>query len=44
MKNHCLKPLGQSLMAAKQIAELRIPVAVLNGCTALGIPVTGPMG
>ena len=39
--------LGQSLMARdfdRQIAELQIRAAVLNGYTALGIPVTEPMG
>jgi len=46
-KMHCLKLLGQSLMARdfdRQVAELQIRAAVLNGYTALGIPVTEPMG
>ena len=40
---HCMKLLGQSLMARnfdRQLAELHVRIAVLNGCTALGIPVT----
>lgn len=44
---HCLKLLGQSLMARdfdRQVAELQIRAAVLNGDTALGIPVTEPAG
>jgi hypothetical protein len=28
----------------RQVAELRVHVAVLNGDTALGIPVTEPVG
>ncbi|ASP23242.1 transposase DDE domain protein (plasmid) [Antarctobacter heliothermus] len=46
-KMHCVKLLGQSLMARdfdRQVAELQIRAAVLNGYTALGIPVTEPMG
>ncbi|SFQ23484.1 Transposase DDE domain-containing protein [Tranquillimonas alkanivorans] len=46
-KMHCLKLLGQSLMARdfdRQVAELQVRIAVLNGYTALGIPVTGPAG
>ncbi|MBN9887287.1 MULTISPECIES: IS5 family transposase [Salipiger] len=47
-KMHCVKLLlGQSLMVRdfdRQVAELQVRAAVLNGCTALGIPVTEPMG
>ncbi|SDY60677.1 transposase [Citreimonas salinaria] len=46
-KMHCVKLLGQSLMARdfdRQVAELHVCAAVLNGCTVLGIPVTEPMG
>ena len=40
---HCLKLLGQRLMARdfdRQLAEIQIRIAVMNGYTALGIPVT----
>ena len=40
---HCVKLLGQRLMARdfdRQVAELQVRIAVLNGYTALGIPVT----
>ncbi len=40
---HCVKLLGQRLMARdfdRQVAEIRLRTAVLNGCTALGIAVT----
>lgn len=46
-KMHCVKRLGQSLMARdfdRQVAEIQIRVAVLNCYTALGIPVTVPVG
>lgn len=46
-KMHCVKLLGQSLMAKDfdpQVAELQVRIAVLNGYTALGIPVTKPVG
>lgn len=46
-KMHCLKLMGQSLMARdfdRQVAEIQIRVAVLNRYTALGIPVTEPVG
>ncbi|WP_188758860.1 IS5 family transposase, partial [Allosediminivita pacifica] len=46
-KMHCVKLLGQSLMARdfdRQVAELQIRAAVLNVYTALGIPVTEPVG
>ena len=40
---HCVKLLGQCLMARdfdREVAELHIRIAVLNGYTALGISVT----
>lgn len=40
---HCVKLLGQILMARdfnRQVAELHVRAAILNGDTALGIPVT----
>ena len=46
-KMHCVKLLGQSLMARdfdRQVAELQVRIAVLNGYTALGIPVTEAKG
>ena len=46
-KMHCIKLLGQSLMARdfeRQVAEIQIRIAVLNRYTALGIPVTEPVG
>ena len=46
-KMHCMKLLGQRLMARepdRQDAELQIRVAVMNGFTALGIPVTEAVG
>lgn len=46
-KMNCIKLLGQSLMARdfdRQVAEIQIRVAVLNRYTALGIPVTEPVG
>lgn len=46
-KMHCVKLLGQRLMARdfdRQVAEFQVRVAVLNGFTALGIPVTKVMG
>lgn len=46
-KMHCMKLLGQRLMARdfdRQVAELQVRIAVLNGYTALGIPVTEPVG
>jgi hypothetical protein len=46
-KMHCLKLLGQRLMARdfdRQVAEFQVRVAVMNGFTALGIPVTEAMG
>ncbi|ETX11944.1 transposase ISSpo9 [Roseivivax halodurans JCM 10272] len=44
---HCVKLLRQSLMARdfdRQVAEIQIRPAGLNGYTALGIPVTEPVG
>ena len=44
---HCVKLLGQRLMARdfdRQVAELQVRIAVLNGYTALGIPVTEAVG
>ena len=46
-KMNCIKLLGQSLMARdfdRQVAELQVRIAVLNGYTALGIPITEPVG
>ena len=46
-KMHCVKLLGQRLMARdfdRLVAEFQVRVAVLNGYTALGIPVTEPVG
>ena len=40
---HCVKLLGQPLMARdfdRQVAEFQVRIAILNGYTALGIPVT----
>ena len=42
-KMHCMKLLGQRLMTRdfdRQVAELQIRIAVMNGYTTLGIPVT----
>jgi Transposase DDE domain len=44
---HCVKLLGQHLMARdfdRQVAEIQIRFADLNRYTALGIPVTEPVG
>ncbi|MEM7683347.1 MAG: IS5 family transposase [Pseudomonadota bacterium] len=46
-KMNCLKLLGQKLMSRdfdRQTAELQVRIAVLNRFTALGIPVTQPVG
>lgn len=46
-KMHCVKLLGQSLMARdfdRQVAEIQVRIAVLNRYTALGMPVTEPEG
>lgn len=45
-KMNCIKLLGQSLMARdfeRQVAELQVRIAVLNGYTALGMPITRPV-
>jgi hypothetical protein len=44
---HCVKLLGQRLSARdfdRQVSEFQLRVAVLNGFTALGIPVTEAVG
>jgi len=44
---HCVKLPGQSLMARdfdRQAAEIQVRIAVLQGYTALGIPVTEAVG
>ena len=44
---HCVKLLGQRLSARefdRQVAEFQIRIAVLNGFTALGIPLTEAVG
>ena len=44
---HCVKLLGQRLSARDfdpQVAEFQVRVAVLNGFTALGTPVTEAKG
>lgn len=44
---NCIKLLGQSLMARdfdRQVAEIQVRVAVFNRYTALGTPVTQPVG
>ena len=46
-KMHCVKLLGQSLMARdfdRQVAEIQIRAAILNGFSALGIPITEAVG
>ena len=46
-KMHCLKLLGQRLSARdfdRQVAEFQVRVAVLNGFTALGTPITEVAG
>ena len=46
-KMHCVKLLGQRLSARdfdRQVAEFQVRVAVLNGFTSLGIPVTEAVG
>lgn len=46
-KMHCVKQLGQSLVAKdfeRPIAEIHNRIAALNRYTALGIPVTEPVG
>jgi hypothetical protein len=46
-KMHCVKLLGQRLYARdfdRQVAEIQIRAAILNGFTALGIPQTEAVG
>lgn len=46
-KLHCIKLLGQRLMARdfdRQVAEVQVRIAVMNGYTALGIPITEAVG
>jgi len=46
-KMHCVKLLGQRLASRdfdRQVAEFQVRVAVLNGFTALGMPVTEVAG
>lgn len=46
-KMHCVKLMGQSLMPQdfdRQVAEIKIRIAVLNRYTAFAIPVTEPIG
>ncbi|PZX10264.1 hypothetical protein LX81_04284, partial [Palleronia aestuarii] len=46
-KVNCMKLLGQKLMSRdfdRQTAELQTRIAILNRFTALGIPVTQPVG
>jgi hypothetical protein len=46
-KMQCVKLLGQRLMARdfdRQVADFQVRVAMLNGYTALGIPVTKVVG
>jgi hypothetical protein len=44
---HCMKLLGQRLKVRdfdRQVAEVQIRIAIMNGYTALGIPVTKTTG
>ncbi|SMY09763.1 Transposase, Mutator family [Flavimaricola marinus] len=46
-KIDCMKLLGQRLMARdfdRQVAEVQVRIAIMNGYTALGIPVTKAVG
>jgi hypothetical protein len=46
-KMHCVKLLGQRLSARdfdRQVAELQVRIAILNGFTALGTPITEAEG
>lgn len=46
-KKHCMKLLGQRLMAQdfdRQVAEVQNRIGVMNGYSALGIPVTETVG
>ncbi len=44
---HCVKLPGQRLMARdfdRQVAEVQVRVAILNGCATIGISVTKAVG
>lgn len=44
---YCMKLLGQLLMARgfdRKVAEVQVRIAVMNGYTGLGIPVTETVG
>lgn len=44
---HCVKLLGQHLSARdfnRQVVEFQVRVAVLNGFTALAVPITEAVG
>jgi len=44
---HCVELLGQRLMVRdfdRQVSELQVRIAVLNGYTTLGMPVTEAVG
>ncbi len=46
-KMHCVKLLGQSLMSRdfdRQVTEIQIRIDVLNRYTAIGTPITEPVG
>jgi hypothetical protein len=46
-KMHCMKLLGQRLMARdfdRQVAEVLVRIAILNGYTVIGIPITKTVG
>ncbi|THH35122.1 hypothetical protein E4Z66_14965 [Aliishimia ponticola] len=46
-KMHCVKRLGESLLArdfGRRVAGIQVRITVLNRYTALGIPVTEPVG
>ena len=44
---HCVKLLGKRLLSRdfdRQVAEVQVRIAILNGYTALGIPITRAVG
>ena len=46
-KMHCMKVPGQRLIAwelNRQVAEVEVRIAVMNGYTAIGIPITEAVG
>lgn len=46
-KMHCVKPLGQRLMVRdfdRKVAEVQVRIAIMNGYTGIGIPVTKAVG